>query len=93
MNVLYSLQHVCYTISPHADTGWIGPMGPGPSYLGPGSGGPENDFTDRTTTLMSFNLAHVAAMPERSGGAHAFGNQRSECEAGCQPKAANPEHR
>jgi hypothetical protein len=42
---------------------------------------------------MSFNLVHVAAMLERSGGVQAFGNQRSEWEAGCRPKAANPEHR
>ena len=40
MNVLYSLQHVGYTIPPQADAGWIGEAGPGPSYLDPGSGGP-----------------------------------------------------
>jgi hypothetical protein len=44
MNLLYSLQHLGYTISPQADVGWIGEAGPGPSYLDPGSGGPENDF-------------------------------------------------
>jgi len=93
MNLLYSLQHVCYTIPPQADAGWIGPIGPGPSYLDRGSGGPANDFTNRTRTFMSFNLVHVAAMLERSGGVHAFGNQRSECETGCRPKAANPEYR
>ena len=37
-NVLYSLQHVGYTIPPNADAGWIGEAGPGPSYLDPGSG-------------------------------------------------------
>jgi multimeric flavodoxin WrbA len=45
MNVLYSLQHLGYTIPPQADSGWIGEAGPGPSYLDPGSGGPDNDFT------------------------------------------------
>jgi hypothetical protein len=45
MNVLYSLQHLGYTIPPQADAGWIGEAGLGPSYLDPGSGGPENDFT------------------------------------------------
>ena len=39
-NVLYTLQHIGYTISPQADAGWIGEAGPGPSYLDPGSGGP-----------------------------------------------------
>ena len=60
MNVLYSLQHLGYTIPPQADAGWIGEAGPGPSYLDPGSGGPENDFTNRNTAFMSWNLMHLA---------------------------------
>jgi multimeric flavodoxin WrbA len=93
MNVLYSLQHLGYTIPPQADAGWIGPIGPGPSYLDPGSGGPENDFTNRNTTFMTFNLMHVAAMLKRNGGVPAFGNQRSAWDVGVRPEAANPEHR
>ena len=62
MNVLYSLQHLGYTIPPQADAGWIGEAGPGPSYLDPGSGGPENDFTNRNTTFMTWNLLHLARM-------------------------------
>ena len=31
-NVLYSLQHIGYSIPPQADAGWIGEAGPGPSY-------------------------------------------------------------
>ncbi len=31
MNVLYSLQHIGFTIPPQADAGWIGPVGPGPA--------------------------------------------------------------
>ncbi len=61
-NVLYSLQHVGYTIPPNADAGWIGEAGPGPSYLDPGSGGPENDFTNRNSTFMTWNLMHLAKM-------------------------------
>jgi hypothetical protein len=45
MNVLHSLQHIGCAIPPQADAGWIGEAGPGPSYLDPGSGGPESDFT------------------------------------------------
>ncbi|MDQ3095405.1 MAG: flavodoxin family protein, partial [Actinomycetota bacterium] len=52
-NILYSLQHIGYTIPPQADAGWIGEAGPGPSYLDPGSGGPDNDFTNRNTTFMT----------------------------------------
>ena len=61
-NVLYSLQHIGYTIPPQADAGWIGEAGPGPSYLDEGSGGPENDFTNRNTTFMTWNLMHLARM-------------------------------
>ena len=58
MAVLYSLQHLGYTVPPQADAGWIGEAGPGPSYLDPGSGGPDNDFTNRNTTFMTWNLMH-----------------------------------
>ena len=33
MGMLYSLQYVGYSILPQADCGWIGEVGPGPSYL------------------------------------------------------------
>ncbi len=58
MNILYSLQHLGYVIPPQADSGWLGEAGPGPSYLDPGSGGPENDFTNRNTTFLAWNLMH-----------------------------------
>jgi multimeric flavodoxin WrbA len=32
MGLLYALQHVGYTIPPQADAGWLGEIGPGPSY-------------------------------------------------------------
>ena len=65
---LYSLQHLGYVIPPQADAGWIGEAGPGPSYLDPGSGGPENDFTNRNTTFMTWNLLHLARMVKDAGG-------------------------
>jgi multimeric flavodoxin WrbA len=93
MNILYSLQHLGYTIPPQADAGWIGEAGPGPSYLDDGSGGPDNDFTNRNTTFMTWNLLHIARMLKDAGGIPAHGNQRSEWDAGCHAGAANPEHR
>ncbi|MBH5338728.1 flavodoxin family protein [Streptomyces pactum] len=93
MNVLYSLQHLGFTIPPQADAGWIGEAGPGPSYLDPGSGGPENDFTNRNTTFMTYNLLHLAALLKRAGGIPAEGNLRTEWDAGCRPHLPNPEHR
>lgn len=93
MNILYSLQHLGFTIPPQADAGWIGEAGPGPSYLDEGSGGPENDFTNRNTTFMTWNLLHMARMLKDAGGIPAHGNQRSEWEAGCRFDMPNPEHR
>lgn len=74
MNVLYSLQHIGYSIPPQADAGWIGSVGPGPSYLDKGSGGPENDFTNQNTTFMAWNLMHTAKMLKEQGGIPAEGN-------------------
>ncbi len=93
MSVLYALQHIGYVIPPQADAGWIGEAGPGPSYLDPGSGGPENDFTNRNTTFMTWNLLHLARMLKDAGGIPAHGNQRSQWDAGCRFDHPNPEYR
>jgi multimeric flavodoxin WrbA len=93
MNILYSLQHLGYTIPPQADSGWLGEVGPGPSYRDPGSGGPENDFTNRNTAFLTWNLLHVARMLKDAGGIPAHGNQRSRWDAGCRYYYPNPEHR
>ena len=93
MSILYALQHIGYVIPPQADAGWIGEAGPGPSYLDPGSGGPENEFTNRNTTFMTSNLLHMARMIADAGGIPAHGNQRSEWDAGCRFDFPNPEHR
>jgi multimeric flavodoxin WrbA len=65
----------------------------GASYLDPGSGGPENDFTNRNTTFMTWNLMHLARMIKDVGGIPAHGNQRSKWEAGCRFDYPNPEYR
>jgi multimeric flavodoxin WrbA len=93
MNILYSLQHLGYVIPPQADAGWLGPAGPGPSYLDAGSGGPENDFTNRNTTFMTWNLMHLARLLKDAGGIPAHGNQRSEWDAGCRFDFQNPDYR
>jgi multimeric flavodoxin WrbA len=93
MSILYALQHLGFVIPPQADAGWIGEAGPGPSYLDPGSGGPENDFTNRNTSFMTWNLMHMARMIKDAGGIPVWGNQRSEWDAGCRPDFPNPEHR
>ena len=93
MTVHYALQHLGYVIPPQADAGWIGEAGPGKSYADESSGGPKNDFTQRNTTFMTWNLMHMARMLEDLGGIPAHGNQRSEWDAGCRFDHPNPDYR
>ncbi len=93
MNILYSLQHLGYVIPPQADAAWLGEAGPGPSYMDPNSGGPENDFTNRNTTFMTWNLMHIAKMIKDAGGFPAHGNQRASWDAGCRFDFDNPDYR
>lgn len=97
MDILYSLQHLGYSIPPQADAGWLGEIGPGPSYGDKkDSGGREgfdNDFTNRNTTFMTWNLMHLARMLKEAGGFPAYGNQRSKWDAGARFDFENPEYR
>lgn len=93
MNVLYSLQHIGFTIPPNADAGWLGPVGPGPSYLDKGSGGPESDFTNRNVTFMTYNLMHFAKLLRDNGGVPAEGNMLEAWKRGDRFGFENPEYR
>lgn len=97
MNILYSFQHIGYTIPPAADAGWLGEIGPGPSYgdkLDDGTiAGSDNDFTKRNTTFMTWNLMHMAKMLKDNGGIPVYGNQRSKWDAGSRFDYENPEYR
>lgn len=92
MNVLYSLQHIGFTIPPQADAGWIGEVGPGPSYLDKDSGGPENDFTNRNITFMTYNLLHMARQLKDNGGIPAYGNLPDDWKKGKHFGFTNPNH-
>jgi multimeric flavodoxin WrbA len=96
-NVLYSLQHIGYSIAPQSDAGWIGEAGPGPSYgdlLDDGTrAGVDNEFTNRNTTFMTWNLMHLAHLLKSAGGFPAYGNQRREWDAGARFDFQNPEYR
>ena len=79
METLYALQHIGYTIPPQADCGWLGEIGPGPSYGDVVDGrdvpvGYDSEFTNRNATFMAWNLMHMAAMLKASGGIPAMGN-------------------
>ena len=95
MSTLYSLGHLGYTIPPQADCGWIGEAGPGPSYGDErddgGRVGFDNDFTQRNTTIMTWNLLHLARM--LAGGIPNEGNDREAWKAGARFDFENPEYR
>ncbi len=93
MNLLYSLQHLGYAIPPQADAAWLGAVGPGPSYLDDGSGGVENDFTNRNATFMAWNLMHLARLLKDAGGFPAHGNQPDAWKRGESLDFPNPEYR
>ncbi len=93
MSILYALQHLGYTIPPQADAGWIGEAGPGPSYLDKNSGGLENNFTNRNTTFMTWNLMHQALAFHKAGGISAYGNQRTHWDNSEHNDHPNPEYR
>lgn len=80
---LYALAHIGYTIPPQPDAGWIGEVGPGPSYGDEVEGsdipaGFDSDFTMKNTTFMTWNLLHTARMLKDAGGVPAYGNVASE---------------
>ena len=93
MNTLYALQHLGYSIPPQADAGWIGEVGPGPSYLDEEADALNNDFTNRNTTFMSYNLMHLAKMLKDNDGYPAHGNSRKDWDSGKRWAFQNPEYR
>lgn len=101
MGILYALQHVGYSIPPQADCGWIGEVGPGPSYgdtewqdekINPPVGF-DSDFTNRNTTFMTYNLLHLAQMLKAQNGYPKYGNSREDWDDGTRWDFENPEYR
>jgi multimeric flavodoxin WrbA len=104
MDLLYAMQHIGYTIPPQADCGWIGEAGPGPSYgdveyggkvIGDGRSpvGYDNDFTNRNTTFMAWNLMHTARMLKSNNGIPAIGNVAEEWRKVTNAQSQNPNYR
>lgn len=101
MGILYALQHVGYSIPPQADCGWIGEVGPGPSYgdtewqdekINPPVGF-DSDFTNRNTTFMTYNMLHLAQMLKAQNGYPKYGNSREDWDDGTRWDFENPEYR
>lgn len=101
MGILYSLQHVGYSIPPQADCGWIGEVGPGPSYgdtewKGEKKQPPvgfDSSFTNRNTTFMTYNLLHLASTLKQQNGYSNYGNSREKWDDGSRWEFENPEYR
>ncbi|MCI5071546.1 NAD(P)H-dependent oxidoreductase [bacterium] len=96
MSIGYALSHLGYTIPPQADCGWIGEAGPGPSYGDKKDDGShvgfDNDFTMRNTTIMSWNLMHMASLLKQHPLPN-HGNDRRAWKAGSRFDFENPEYR
>lgn len=101
MGILYSLQHIGYSIPPQADCGWIGKVGPGPSYGDKEWQGEKLDsavgfdsaFTNRNTTFMTYNLLHLAQLLKSNKGNPEYGNSRTKWDDGKRWNFENPEYR
>ena len=97
-DILFCLQHIGYMIPPQSDAGWVGEAGPGPSYGDKVEGksspvGFDNDFTNRNTTFMAWNLMHTARLLKSQGGLPAKGNTVKGWEHVTNAKDPNPEYR
>ncbi|WP_299128128.1 NAD(P)H-dependent oxidoreductase [uncultured Winogradskyella sp.] len=101
MGILYAIQHVGFSIPPQADCGWIGEVGPGPSYgdtewkdkkIAPAVGF-DSEFTNRNTTFMTYNLLHLAKLLKDNKGYSNYGNSREDWDDGTKWSFENPEYR
>ncbi|XBQ15984.1 MAG: flavodoxin family protein [Oceanicaulis sp.] len=91
MTVLHALSHMGFMVPPQCETGWLGDIGPGPSYADEGSGGPEHAFTQKNAIYMSWNLLHTARMLKDAGGLPGFGNVDEETLKGQQTYHPHPD--
>ena len=94
MNVLYSLQHLGYTIPPQADAGWIGEAGPGTVLPRPGlrrTGErlhqPQHHVHDVEPAAPGPDAARTPAASRRTA------TSAREWDAGCRFDFDNPEYR
>ena len=101
MDILYAMQHIGYTIPPQADAAWLGEAGPGPSYGDTeyadqklrSPAGYDNDFTNKNTTYMAWNLMHMAKLLKENNGVTAKGNTTKGWQHVTNAEDQNPEYR
>jgi multimeric flavodoxin WrbA len=94
MTIGYALNHLGFTLPPQADCGWIGEAGPGLSYGDAQddrtNAGFDNDFTQRNTTIMTWNCMHLAMLLTESDGLPNEGNNRIAWNDGARFGFRNP---
>ncbi len=59
-NTLFNLTHLGCTVPPNVDSYWVGPAGPGPSYIE--AGGERHLYTNKTVRYMVHNTAFFAKL-------------------------------
>ena len=59
-NTLFNLTHLGCTVPPNVDSYWVGPAGPGPSYID--AGGERHLYTNKTVRYMVHNTAFFAKL-------------------------------
>lgn len=59
-NTLFNLTHLGCAVPPNADSYWVGPAGPGPSYIE--AGGERHLYTNRTVRYLVKNTVYLARL-------------------------------
>lgn len=59
-NTLYNMTHLGFTVPPYADCYWVGPAGPGNSYIA--AHGDKHLYTNKTARYLAATLTHYARL-------------------------------
>lgn len=59
-NTLFNLTHLGCIVPPNVDTYWVGPAGPGPSYID--AGGDKHLYTNKTLRFLVHNTTYMAKL-------------------------------
>lgn len=59
-NTLFNLTHLGCTVAPNSDSYWVGPAGPGPSYID--AKGQKHEYTNRTIRYLVENTTYLARL-------------------------------
>ncbi len=63
-NTLFNLSHLGCTVPPNSDTYWVGPAGPGPSYIE--ADGEHHLYTNKTAHFLVHNTVYFAKLLKKN---------------------------